>query len=109
MERRRFRPDELRAARAGRFAAHLADSLYALGLTHKDLAAGLGVAPSTVDSWTRGADPKIPGEDTFARLCAWLDGQAPGTGRKLAGAAGRVWTPAAEPTPLERPPRAATL
>jgi non-specific serine/threonine protein kinase len=101
MERRRFRSDELRAARATRFAAQLADCLYALGLTHKDLARGLGVALSTVDSWTRGADPKIPSEDTFARLCAWLDGQAPGTGRKLATAAGRTWTPPVqEPFPL---------
>jgi non-specific serine/threonine protein kinase len=100
MERRRFRSDELRAARAARFAAQLADSLYALGLTHKDLARTLNVAPSTVDSWTRGADPKIPGEATFARLCAWLDAQAPGTGRKLAAAAGRVWNAPATP---ERP------
>src|SRR5215218_9714678 len=86
MERQRFRSDELRAARASRFAAQLADSLYALGVTHKDLAQALSVAPSTVDSWTRGADPKIPSEATFARLCTWLDAQAPGTGRKLAAA-----------------------
>ena len=103
MERQRFRSDELRAARAARFAAQLADSLYALGVTHKDLAQALSVAPSTVDSWTRGADPKIPGEGTFARLCAWLDAQAPGTGRKLATAAGRVWTSPAPPAAPERP------
>src|SRR5687768_14084969 len=84
MERRRFRADEVRAARASRFAAQLSDALYELGLTHKDVAQELGVPRYTVDSWTRGDDSKIPGGPNLARLCALLEGRKPGLGRSLA-------------------------
>src|SRR5215212_449712 len=94
-ERRRFYFDELRAARATRFAAKLADILHELGITHKELALALGVTHHAVDSWTRGADPTIPGEPNLARLCALLEGRRPGAGRELAVAAGFAWKPPA--------------
>src|SRR5215212_10773447 len=93
MQRRRFHFDELRAARATRFAARLADILHELGITHKELAQQLGVTHYAVDSWTRGADPTLPAGGNFERLCALLEARKPGAGRDLAVAAGQPWKP----------------
>ena len=98
-QRRRFHFDELRAARAGRFAAKLADILHALGMTHKELAQALGVTHHAVDSWTRGVDPTIPGEPNYARLCSLLEARQPGAGRELAAAGGHPWKPPAPADP----------
>jgi predicted ATPase/uncharacterized protein HemY len=92
MERRRLRSDEVRAARAARFAAQLGDALYELGLTHKDVAEALGVPRFTVDSWTRADAPKIPGGPNLARLCDFLEARKPGLGRALASIAGLAWS-----------------
>ena len=102
VERRRLhtRVDEVRAARATRFAGGLADALHELGLTHKALALELGVTHHSVDSWTRGADPTIPGDANLQRLCALLDERQPGLGRKIAGLAGYPWKPAGAPPTL---------
>lgn len=97
MSRRHTRSDEMRAAQAERFAARLADLLYELGLTHKDVALVLHVPVGTVDSWTRGADPKIPSEINLGLLCALLEERKPGAGESLAQAAGRTWSPPAVP------------
>src|SRR5215217_5293158 len=94
-QRRRFHFDELRAARASRFAAKLADILHDLGMTHKELAQALGVTHQAVDSWTRGVDPTVPGEPNYARLCGLLEAHKPGAGRELAAAGGHPWKPAA--------------
>ncbi len=96
--RKRFMADEARAARAARFAAQLTAALYALGLTHQDLAQALGVARYTVDSWTRNADAKIPGPRNLAQLCALCEQGQSGLGQTLAAAAGLAWTPALPPT-----------
>src|SRR5437016_4393103 len=97
MSGRFFGRDEVRAARANRFATMLGDALYELGLTHQDVAQALGVPRYTVDAWTRGADSTIPREATLARLCALLDQYKPGLGRSLAAAVGQTWTPPAAP------------
>ena len=96
VERRRLhtRIDEVRVARATRFAAGLADALHELGLTHKALAQTLGVTHHAVNSWTRGAEPTIPGDANLARLCALLEERRPGLGRKIAALAGYPWKPA---------------
>src|SRR5438105_2298339 len=94
MPGRRLYPDDLHAARVRRFASLLAELLYELDLNHKDLAAALGVTRYTVDSWTRSEDARIPGDESFARLAAWLEERKPGAGVALAAAAGRPWTPA---------------
>lgn len=91
-EYRRY-DDDLRAARATRFAAKLAELLHDLGLTHKALGDQLGVTRHAVDSWTRGADSTTPEMATFARLCTLLETYRPGSGRDLATAAGRAWQP----------------
>src|SRR5947209_2981234 len=97
MGRMRIRADPAREARASRFAADLADALYTLGLTHEDVAQALGIARYTVDSWTRAADSRIPGQATLARLCVLLDARQPGLGRRLAATAGLTWTPPPSP------------
>ncbi len=93
MGRRHTRSDELHAAQAERFAALLADLLYQVGLTHKEVAQMLGVPVGTVDSWTRGSDPKIPSETNLSALCVMLNEHKPGAGVELASAAGRSWSP----------------
>jgi non-specific serine/threonine protein kinase len=103
MQRRRFHFDELRAARANRFAARLADILHELGITHKELARQLGITHYAVDSWTRAADPTLPAGENLERLCALLEARKPGTGRELAGAAGHPWKPP-DPGPPAAPP-----
>ena len=99
MGRRHTRSDEMRAAQAEKFAARLADLLSEFGLTHKDVAQALGVPVGTVDSWTRGSDPKIPGEANFGALCALLDARRAGAGESLAQVAGRSWSPLTEAAP----------
>ena len=89
MGRRTFYNDELRVAYAARFAAELAAILYDVGLTHRELAQELGVAQATVDSWTRVADPKVPGAPNLLRLCAVLEGRQPSAGTRLSAAAGQ--------------------
>ena len=93
---RQFGQDSERAVRAERFAALLAETLYALQLGHKELAQALGVPPGTVDSWTRGADPKLPGRPTWPR-CA-----------RCSMPAGRGWVTPWPPPPVApgptRPP-----
>src|SRR3954462_304957 len=91
-ERTRFRSDALHMAQAERCATALADALYGLGVTHRALAAALGVTVSTVDSWTRVSDPKLPGVANFAALCGWLGARQPGAGQQVAAAAGRPWS-----------------
>src|SRR5262249_19417502 len=93
MPGRRIYPDDLHAARARRFATLLGDLLYALDLSHKDLAQALGVPRYTVDSWTRSEDAHIPGDLMFGRVCAFLDARRPGAGAQLAEAAGRTGAP----------------
>jgi non-specific serine/threonine protein kinase len=97
-----FRIDEARAARAARFAAQLAETLHELGITHKELAQQLGVTHHTVDSWTRGTDPTIPGTDNLNRLCAVLESHGPGLGTQVAIAAGHKWEPSITPTDIRR-------
>src|SRR5215212_4126568 len=89
MGRRTFYNDELREAYAARFAAELAAILYDVGLTHRELAQELGVAQATVDSWTRVADPKVPGAPHRLRLWAVLDGSQPGARILLSASAGQ--------------------
>src|SRR5689334_9367978 len=90
--------DELRAAQADRFAAELAALLQDLGLTHRELAQQLGITHHTVDSWTRVADPMLPGEANLQRLVALLEQRQPGLGRRLAQITGRNGAPPAPPT-----------
>src|SRR5579859_7114203 len=105
-QRRHFATGEARAARADRFAAALAVALHELGLTHKALAQELGLTRYTVDSWTRVADPMLPGEENLARLCTVLDAHRPGLGQQLAAAAGAPARPLPppDPPPGHRPP-----
>src|SRR5690242_66609 len=93
VRRRSFQFDELRAARANRFAARLADLLHELSITHKELAQQLGITHYAVDSWTRAADPTLPAGVNFERLCALIEARKPGAGRELAVAAGQPWKP----------------
>src|SRR5579859_508500 len=105
-QRRHFATGEARAARADRFAAALAVALHELGLTHKALAQELGLTRYTVDSWTRVADPMLPGEENLARLCTVLDAHRPGLGQQLAAAAGAPARPLPppDPAPVDRAP-----
>ena len=91
LHRRSFRFDAAREARASRFAAELADALHELRITHKTLAQELGVTHHTVDSWTRGTDPKVPEETNLEKLCALLEAREPGLGKRVAAAAGHNW------------------
>src|SRR5262249_12848118 len=89
----RYYRDELRAARARRFAAQLADTLYDLGITHKALALEMGVSLHTVDSWTRAVDPNVPGKPNLDHLCDLLESRKVGAGTSVAKAAGHKWEP----------------
>src|SRR5947207_9594492 len=97
----RYRFDSTRAVRAARSAETLAGVLHEVGLTHRDVGHLLGVSLYTVDSWTRAADPKIPGEANLEKLCALLDSRVAGLGKKVASAAGAKW--AAPPVSLPPP------
>src|SRR5690348_13785119 len=101
LQDRRYYRDEIKAARARRFAAQLADALYDLHITHKALARELGISLHTVDSWTRAVDPNVPGEPNLNRLCALLERTKPGAGVQVAKAVGHKWeAPAGEPAQL---------
>jgi non-specific serine/threonine protein kinase len=106
MHRRSFRFDEARARRASQFAAELAEILHILRLTHKEVARRLGVTHHTIDSWTRGVDPTIPGGPNLDKLCALLEAHGPGLGRRIAKIAGHKWEPEAAGEP---PPPSPTL
>ncbi|HUS14761.1 MAG TPA: AfsR/SARP family transcriptional regulator, partial [Chloroflexia bacterium] len=104
MGRRTFYRDDLREARAARFATELAAVLSEAGVTHRALALALGIAQPTVDSWTRVADPKLPGTHNMERLGAFLEARQPGTAARLRNAAGQPPGPAAPPaTPAAQP------
>src|SRR4051794_12441137 len=101
LQERRYYRDEIKAARARRFAAQLAETLYELGITHKALARELVISLHTVDSWTRAADPNVPGEPNLDRLCALLERRKLGAGAQVAKAAGHKWQAiTTEPTEL---------
>ena len=99
MSRRGVEHDAVRAVQARQFAAALAAVLHDLRLTHKALAARLGVTHHTVDSWTRIADPMLPSAVNLERLIAVLEHARPGAGGPVAAAAAR---PAAV-APIDRP------
>lgn len=82
--RRALERNELRASRV---ATKLAEMLADLGITHRRLAEALSVSRYTVDSWTRAAEPALPGDESLAQLCAFLEEQQAGLGVELATAA----------------------
>lgn len=80
----RGRPiDPARDTRAQRFAVALAEVLHAMHITHRVLATELGLGVFTIDSWTRGVDPKLPGPASLSRLCAVLNRMQSGAGDAL--------------------------
>ncbi len=89
MRQRLLYRDEKRMAYAANFAAELAEILYELDMTHRELSLQLGVAQATVDSWTRIENPKIPGDRNLQRLGELLEKLKPSAGTRLRSALGK--------------------
>ena len=89
MRREHYYSDEMRIAYAAKFAEELAEILYEVGITHRELSLQLGVAHATVDSWTRVVNPKVPNERNILRLGEFLDKSKPGASTRISTAAGQ--------------------
>lgn len=90
MRQRLLYRDEKRMAYAANFAAELAEILYEVDITHRELSLQVGVAQATVDSWTRIENPKIPSERNLQRVSELLEELKPSAGTRLRGAAGQT-------------------
>lgn len=84
-------------ARAERFSAALAAILHELKLTHRELAAAVGVTAATVASWTGAAAPQVPAPANLARLCAVLELRKAGASEALQRVLRDQSAPAAAP------------
>ena len=80
---RRTTSSDFHDQQAAQFSKLLADALHTLRITHRELAAALGVTVAAVDSWTSNASPRIPGAANLARLYALLDQHDPRVSQPL--------------------------